>query len=172
MSEEEKKTNILYSKRVLLLSGLLGILIGVILCMIVIFTLVPPMMIVTNESRLGFDETVAELEKATEQNGWIISTVMDMNKSMAKHNVEFGPRVKLIKLCHPEHAKSVLSTDRYISVMMPCTFSVWQGDDQKVYISKMNMGLMAKLFGGNIARIMGGKVAKDEEKILADILKD
>ena len=172
MSEEEEKTNILYNKRVLLLSGLLGILIGAILCTIVIFALVPSMMIVTNESRLGFDETVVELEKATEQNGWIISTVMDMNKSMAKRNVEFGPRVKLIKLCHPEYAKSVLTTDRYISVMMPCTFAVWQGDDQKVYISKMNMGLMARLFGGNIAHVMGGKVAEDEKKILTDILKN
>ena len=65
-----------------------------------------------------------------------------------------------------------MATDRYISVMMPCTFAVWQGDDQKVYISRMNMGLMAKLFGGNIARVMGGKVAEDEKKILAGILKD
>ena len=126
MSEEEKKTNILYSKRVLLLSGLLGILIGVILCMIVIFTLVPPMMIVTKESRLGFDETVAELEKATEQNGWIISAVMDMNKSMAAHGVEFEFPVKIIKLCNPNYAKEVLQTDRYIASMMPCSFvTVW-----------------------------------------------
>jgi hypothetical protein len=39
---------------------------------------------------------------------------MEMNKSMAKYGVTFKPRVKLIKLCKAEYAKSVLTTDRYI----------------------------------------------------------
>jgi len=55
--------------------------------------------------------------------------------------------------------------------MMPCTFSVWEGDDEKVYLSKMNMALMAKMFGGNIAKIMGKKVMHDEEKILQGLLE-
>jgi hypothetical protein len=49
--------------------------------------------------------------------------------------------------------------------------AVWQGDDGKVYLSEMNMGLMAKIFGGNISKIMGGKVVKDEEKMLEGLLK-
>jgi len=59
-----------------------------------------------------------------------------------------------------------------IWVMMPCTFGVWEGEDGKVYVSKMNMGLMAKMFGGNIAKVMGGHVAEDEERILEGLLKD
>jgi len=86
--------------------------------------------------------------------------------------VEFGPRVKLVKLCKPEYAKAVLITDRYISTLMPCTFGVWQGDDGKIYISKMNLSLMARLFGGNIARVMGGKVVVDEKKILGGIVAE
>ena len=172
MNGEKSKINTLYGKRMLLLSGLLGILVGLILYTVVIFTMMPSLMIITKESQLGFDETVSELEESIEKNGWIVSTVMDMNKSLTKHNIGFEPRVKLVKLCHPEYAKSVLSTDRYVSVMMPCTFAVWQGDDQKVYLSRMNMSLMSKLFGGNIAKVMGGKVAEDEEAILSGILKN
>jgi uncharacterized protein (DUF302 family) len=97
---------------------------------------------------------------------------MDMNKSMAKHDVAFGPRVKLVKLCKPEYAKSVLTTDRHVSTLMPCTFAVWEGDDGKVYLSKMNMSLMAKMFGGNIAKVMGGSVARDERNILSGIIAD
>ena len=41
---------------------------------------------------------------------------------MAKHGVEFKPRVKLVKLCKAEYAQSVLASDRHISTMMPCTF--------------------------------------------------
>ena len=41
----------------------------------------------------------------------------------------------------------------------------------KTYLSKMNVGLMGKMFGGNIAKVMGGSVAVDEHKILLGLLK-
>ena len=65
-----------------------------------------------------------------------------------------------------------MTTDRYVSTMMPCTFGVWQVDDDRVYLSRVNMKLMGRMFGGNIAEVMGGQVAQDEEKILAGVLKD
>ena len=156
----------------LLIGGLAGLAAGVVLCGLVMFTTMPSLMIVTHESELGFDETVAALEKSIADEGWVVSAVSDMNKSMAKHGVEFGPRVKLVKLCKPEYAKSVLTTDRHISTLMPCSFAVWESDDGKVHLSKMNMGLMAKMFGGNIARVMGGSVVRDEKAMLAGIIKD
>lgn len=159
------------NKRIIVTSGVVGLVVGVILCAVSIVIIMPSMMILTEECSLGFDETVSALEKSIVENGWVISTIADMNKSMAKHGVEFTPRVKLIKLCKPEYAKSVLETDRHISTMMPCTFSVWEGDDGKVYLSKMNMGLMAKMFGGNVAKVMGGDVAREEEKMLSGLLK-
>jgi len=55
--------------------------------------------------------------------------------------------------------------------MMPCTFGVWQADDDRVYLSRVNMKLMGRMFGGNIAEVMGGQAAQDEEKILAGVLK-
>jgi len=38
---------------------------------------------------------------------------------------------------------------------MPCTLAVYEADDGKVYISKMNTGLMGKLFGGTVAEVVG-----------------
>jgi uncharacterized protein (DUF302 family) len=172
MSEPRQKATKPYDRKSLLAGGLVGALAGAALCGLVIFRTMPSLMIVTHESELGFDETVAALEKSIQQQGWVVSSVMDMNKSMAKHGVEFEPRVKLVKLCNPEYAKSVLTTDRYVSPLMPCTFAVWEDDDGKVHLSKMNMGVMAKMFGGNIAEVMGGKVAKDEQTILSGIVKD
>jgi uncharacterized protein (DUF302 family) len=158
--------------RLCLLSALIGLVAGLLLTGAAVVWTMPKMMIVTQESELGFDETVAALEKGIPENGWVVSTVMDMNKSMAKHGVEFGPRVKLVKLCKPEYAKSVLTTDRHVSTLMPCTLAVWEGDDGKVHLSKMNMPLMAKMFGGNIAKVMGGSVARDERNILSGIIAD
>ncbi len=151
----------------------IGGAIGFVLCGIVMFMAMPSLMLVTRECKLGFDETVAALEKRIPEHGWLISggQPIDMNKSMAKHGVTFEPRVKLIKLCKAEYAKSVLTTDGHISCMMPCTMAIWEADDGKVYLSKMNMSLMAKMFGGNVANVMGEKVVHDEEKILEGLLE-
>ncbi len=35
----------------------------------------------------------------------------------------------------------------------------------------MNTDMMGKVFGGTIARVMGGKVAAEEEQILACVLE-
>ena len=36
----------------------------------------------------------------------------------------------------------------------------------------MNTGRIGKLFGGKIADVMGGSVARDEEAILAEVIKE
>jgi len=173
MSEKQNEVKSTRSHRNIWISGLGGLAVGFVLCGVIVVTAMPSMMIVTAESTLGFDETVAALEKRIPEHGWVIpgEKPIDMNKSMAKHGVTFEPRVKLVKLCKAEYAKSVLTTDRHVSTMMPCTFSVWEDDDGKVYLSKMNMGLMAKMFGGNIAKVMGEKVAQDEEEMLQGLLR-
>ena len=96
MSEAQKQKNPYRSTMLYILVGLVA---GVALTGVAVVTAMPKMMIVTQESRLGFDETVAALEQAIPAQGWVVSTVSDMNKSMAKQGVEFGPRVKLVKLC-------------------------------------------------------------------------
>ena len=156
----------------LALTLVVGMLIGALLSMAAVFKLMPSMMIVTEETQTGFDETVEALEKSIVANGWVVSGVSDMNKSMAKHGVEFVPRVKLVKLCNPHYVKSVLTTDRYVGAMMPCTFAVWEDDAGKVFLSKVNLGLMAKMFGGNIAKVMGQDVVNDEYHILHGIIKE
>lgn len=173
MSEEKNETMPKKSIGRILVAGIIGAVVGFVLCGVIVFTAMPSLMIVTKESKLGFDETVAALEKQIPEHGWVISggQPIDMNKSMAKHGVTLEPRVKIVKLCNAEYAKSVLTTDRHISCMMPCSMAVWEDDNGKVYLSEMNMGLMAKMFGGNIAKVMGQKVVHDEEQMLEGLLK-
>lgn len=174
MPENQVKEVRMARKRNMWLVGVVGIVIGMILCAVLMFNIMPSMMIVTKECKLGFDETVAALTERIPQQGWAIpgGKPIDMNQAMANHGVEFKPRVKLVKLCKAEYAKSVLASDRYVSCLMPCTMAVWEGDDGKVYLSEMNMGLMAKMFGGNIAKVMGGNVVKDESTMLEGLLKE
>ena len=87
-------------------------MIGFVLCGITVFAAMPSLMIVARQSKLGFDETVAALEKRIPKCGWATSgsRPIDMNKPMAEHEVTFEPHVRLVKLCKPEYAESVLTT--------------------------------------------------------------
>jgi len=172
MNQNKKQSKTPASKKRPLAAFLAGLVAGALLCAVTFLVLMPSVMIVTKESTMGFDDTVQALEKAISEQGWVVAGVRDMNKSLAEHGVRFGARVKLVELCNPAYAKSVLTTDRYVSTMMPCTFGVWQADDDRVYLSRINMKLIARMFGGNIAKVMAGQVAQDEEKILAGVLKD
>ena len=129
------------------------------------------LMIVRHESRLGFDETVAELEKQVKANGWSVVSTKSMNKAMARHGVDFVPRVTLIKLCKAEYASRVLTDSRHLATMMPCTLAVYEADDGSVHVAKMNTGLMGKVFGGTVAEVMGGSVSRDEATMLASVVK-
>ena len=170
MSEAKKDSSRRTGRRLVSLVGVLGFTLGVAATGLAAYLVMPQQMIVTKECRLGVDETVAGLEKAITEHGWVLSGIRDMNKSLEKQGVDFERKVRLVKLCHPEHAKRVLTSDRYVSSMMPCTIAVWEGDDGKTYLSQMNMGLMAKLFGGEVAEVMGGDVAREEHAIVADFV--
>ncbi len=171
MSENEKQLAPSSGNKKTWQAGLIGGAIGFVLCGIVMFLVMPSMMIVTKESKLGFDETVAQLQKRIVDQGWSVKGIKDISQQINSAGFDFKPRVKLIKLCKAEYAKSVLTTDRHVSCLMPCTMAVWEADDGKVHLSEMNMSLMAKMFGGNIAKVMGGKVVHDEEKMLEGLLK-
>jgi uncharacterized protein (DUF302 family) len=138
--------------------------------MTAVIVFMPGMMIVTLPSNMEFDETVATLEQSIKNQGWSLPGTMDLNAAMAKQDLFLAPRVKIIKLCKADYAKKVLTDQRDIASMMPCSIAVWEDDSGKVFVSKMNTGLMGKMFGGTVAEVMGGSVARDEEKILSGVV--
>ena len=151
--------------------GIIGLFAGILLSILLIITIMPKMMITTGQSSLEFDDTVSLIQKNIIEQGWSVKGVSDVTHEINRAGYEFKPKVKIIKLCKAEYAKDVLTTDRFVSCLMPCSISVWEGDDGRVYVSEMNMALMAKLFGGNIKKVMGGKVVNDEKRMLEGILE-
>jgi uncharacterized protein (DUF302 family) len=172
-SENEEQARVQYGRHMLWLSGIVGAVLGAVLCAALIFYVVlPARLILTYESRAGFDETVAALQRSIPDSGWAVSSVTDVCGTAVDPNNSVRPRVTLVSMCKPEYAEIVLRTDPAVAAMMPCTFAVWEGKDDKVYVSKTNMSLMARLFGGNVADVMGRRVAWDERIILGDIVQD
>ena len=150
-----------------------GLIVGMVLVGVIVWLSMPGMMLVVHQSRYdSVEETCKQLQAAIEANGWKSPAIRDMNKTMAKHGVLMNKQVKIVELCNAEYAKDVLTTNPEVSTLMPCAWGVYEGDDGKIYISGMNMGLMGKMFGGNIAKVMGGAVSKDEERMLKDVIRE
>lgn len=152
---------------------LVGLVIGALLVGIIGWLAMPSMMIVKHQSRYdSIEETCNRLKTAIEGNGWSCPGIRDMNQTMAKHGVHMDEQVTIVELCKATYAKDVLMTNPEVSTLMPCAWGVYKAKDGKVYISGMNMGLMGKMFGGNIAKVMGGAVSKDEKQMLKDIIRE
>ncbi len=154
------------------LTLLIGIVLGLFVAGVMVVMLLPRLMIVVRRSKLGFDETVEALRQGVPEAGWSMPGEIDLNASMAKHGVDFSPRVRIVQMCKAPYAKEVLTVDRRVSCLMPCAVAVWQGDDGGVYVSMMNTGLMGRLFGGVVGRVMGGPVTTETRRILGPIVAD
>ncbi len=135
-----------------------------------IIALMRARMMEVTKSPLPLDETVHALEAAIRRAGWMLPDSRRLNDSLERAEVYFPHRVHLIKLCEPHHAAEVLTDNREMACLMPCTFAVYEADDGAVHVSKMNTRLMGKLFGGSMGRVMGGSVARAEKAMIAEAL--
>ena len=72
--------------------------------------------------------------------------------------------VTVIELCKVDLGGDILSSDesRVVSSMMPCRVAVYEDEEGRVIVSRMNTGLVSKLFGGNIATIMADATSETE----------
>ncbi|MEA3353893.1 MAG: DUF302 domain-containing protein [Campylobacterota bacterium] len=150
----------------------LTFLAGAIVMAFGIVTMMPSMMIVEHESKYStVDETTNALADSIKANGWSVAgKIRNMNKTIQKHGLDFSREVRIIELCKAEYAKDMIATNPEISTMMPCAWGVYEKNG-KILISAMNMGLMGKIFGGNIAKVVGKSVAADEHNILKAVIK-
>lgn len=139
-----------------LLTILVAFVIGALAAAFIGFTMLPGLMINETLSPLPFDETVEKIEANAKELGW---KVPDKWKANFQANfkkvvgVDIGPS-KVLKMCEPQAAVDILKHDKFknLAVMMPCTIAIYEKSDGKTYISTMNMGMLGKMFGGEVAK--------------------
>ena len=152
---------------------IIGFILGIIVTGTIVWLIMPGMMLTERLSPYGVDETVDKITANAKAEGWVISAIQPLHQSVKKHGGGDLPPVILINLCQADHAYNILKEDanKIISVMMPCTISVYQKSDGLVYVGTMNAGLLGTMFGGTVAEVMGGTVAVQQHKFIA-FLKD
>jgi len=156
----------------LALAGLGGFILGIIIMSVVTFTGAPELMVLEDESRHGFDETVELIEGHAQEKGWAVPNVHMLHEPVRAAGYDVD-RVAVVELCQPHHAAEILADDRakVVTSMMPCRISVYETADGRVIVSRMNTRMMAGMFGGTVAEVMPA-ATEEVEEVLAAVLSD
>jgi uncharacterized protein (DUF302 family) len=147
---------------------LVGAVAGALVLAAVVWRVAPRAMLRERPSRFGLAETVERLVAAAHAEGWTVSGVAEMEKSIREQGGRAVRPVRLVNLCHPDHAATILEEDeaRIVSVMMPCTISVYEKSDGSIWVGHMRPGVLGRVFGGVVARVMAGPVARAQNDFL------
>ncbi|MBU4485959.1 MAG: DUF302 domain-containing protein [Candidatus Delongbacteria bacterium] len=150
---------------------LIGVILGVAFTVITVIKIFPSQMIISQESLFGYKETVKMIEEKTEESGWAIMKEWDLTKRMINAGYDDAPTVKVLELCQVRYTYDILCNkdDRFISAIMPYRIAVYELENGKVMISRMNIDLMSRLFSRNIRNVMS-KAVEDDHNILKDII--
>ncbi len=152
---------------------LLGVVIGILLTAGLTIAVMRTRMVTAARSARSFEETCEAIERTVSPGeGWSFPTPpLDMHaklsaKGLAPENIR---RTRAYSVCKPEYAQKVLRARPEMTAIMPCTWSVYELADGSVWLAKMNVGLMARLFADPVRTVMG-RVAAEEERFLAQVL--
>lgn len=125
------------------------------------------MMVQERQSPYDLDETVNKITTKAKSMGWAVPGVKKLEKSIKKNGGPDVLPVRLVELCNADHAGKLMLDDdsRYVSVMMPCTISVYKKSDGKVYVSNVRAAKMGNFMGGLVAEVMQ-EVGQDQDAFL------
>jgi uncharacterized protein (DUF302 family) len=158
-------------KKNLIITGISSFILGIIVTVLIVFFSSPSLMITEDKSMYSFEETVQKILASAEANGWKVPAMHEIDKSVKKAGFNALP-VTVIELCHQKLAGEILQDDaaKVVTSMMPCRLSIYQTKDGTVTVSRMNTGLVSKMFGGIVTKVMAD-ATKQSEKIVSVVLK-
>ena len=146
-----------------------GILAGLLIAIVAAWNLAGSLMFNETPSPFGVEETAARIQHnvlALKDKGWANSGLRNPMRAINSAGGNVLP-VLMVEACSSAYSAPLLKKDstRILSILMPCTITVYKKDDGKTYIGTMNAALMGHLFGSEVAEIMQ-QVAADQKKML------
>ena len=149
--------------------SIIWVLVGMALMGLIVWFTMPLLMLVKHKSRLSFDETVAALsETLIKKQDWQVLNVNDFQKR-TKDFITLE-RAGSIDICNPRYVSKILADDknRGVTAFMPLDFGVYEDKKGQVFVSQLNVGLVGKMFGGTISKVMG-MAGKDLNEVVESV---
>ncbi|MDH3231386.1 MAG: DUF302 domain-containing protein [Alphaproteobacteria bacterium] len=143
-----------------------GFFAGILVAAVLAWQVGGSLMVQEYPSPYGIEETAARIQANIQEVGWDLSGLRSPSNTIRRLGATV-PNVLLVEACNPDYSKPILKDDntRILSILMPCTITIYEKEDGKVYIGLMNSGLMGRLFGPVVTDVMQ-KVAADQQKFI------
>jgi len=94
----------------------------------------------------------------------------DFHAAVSKtHYFDNLTKKRIFFVCKAEYANGIVDKFHHMGAMMPCAWSIYETKKGEVYLAKMNIGLMSKMFFGNVIGTNMGKVAKEEHLMINEL---
>ena len=152
---------------------IIGLILGLALALGVGVGMMRTQMLSARRSKRSFEDTCAAVERvvgAAEDWGMPIPA-QNLLTTLEKHQLVPADlkQFRVFFVCNPKLASRMLTLNLPMAGMMPCSWAVYENAAGEVYLSKMNVGLMSRMFGGEIGSIMA-KVGQADDAFLAEVL--
>ena len=137
------------------ISTVVWVLIGMALMGAIVWFAMPSVMLIKRPSLHSYDETIALLNQSLASKGdWRVMAVNDYQKATAT----FGAieSTGSLSVCNPRYASRILAddADRGVTAFMPLAIGVYEDENGRVYVTRLNVGMLGMMFGGTISDVM------------------
>ncbi|MGC8706763.1 MAG: DUF302 domain-containing protein [Desulfurella sp.] len=121
----------------------------------------------------GFEAAKEKFENLVKQSkGWSFPVPMwDFNKSI----ISSGFELKNIKnmviyfLCNASYASQIVNAQDEMSSLLPCTYVIFETDNNETFLSAISIGLLAEFFPDPVKKIIQ-EVSDIEDLITEEML--
>jgi len=120
-------------------------------------------------SRLGFDETVNTFRERARKSGWSAPEVQDVGASMRQAGAKDAKRMNVISTCPADGNARLAKASQGKLPPLPCRYTVFEGQDGKIYLVRMNTPLLSKTLQGDAAKVML-EIASAEDEVMKGIV--
>lgn len=122
-------------------------------------------MLYVRESSGSVDEVAKKLEEAALANQFGVLGVHDLKQKMNAKGVPFDSECRVLEVCNPGKAKTVLQSNMAISTALPCRISIYE-EAGKVKIATLKPTAMLAMFDEPELASVAREVEETVERII------
>lgn len=111
------------------------------------------------------NQVVEDVIENLREVGFGVIGIIDFKDLFEKKGIEFTKEYRLLEVCNPQTAKTVLEKDPTIGLLLPCTIAIYQKED-KNYISLAKPTVLLSHFLDHHLQELGIDVEKKIVKAL------
>ena len=102
-------------------------------------------MLYEKEAKGSVDEVTARVQQAAVANKFGVLGIHNLKEKMKDKGIDFGPECRILEVCNPAQAKTVLEADMSISNALPCRISVYE-QSGKIKVSMLRPTQLLAMF--------------------------